>query len=930
MTESSPLPTTGKDIRDHLRRSLAADLVGPFDQADLNSTEVLPLPPSRWYLTGFLAPELRRDVDDPTEDDELGAGDDSDDEDSQGEEPLPKQRKVFPASLGLSVLLPPGERGPVTARVRWADYVYTEVEPDPARDGERKRKVGVWVRHPRGPIPVEVPLDRERLTAGIPVPGAPGVVLIGTLGDAAGQGLDGGTQALAVFLVNQRSVPEDRKPDESFMFQVELELELAAGFAPRPNRTGERSNDPDEQVADLQYRERYEYVVGHCASAEIPEGTPRVDGRPTRARTCWLPAVEVRRVVTREDPRVETAMDALATLAGADAPARLGPLTELYGAWLEDQAKIPLDSTERENARNGLLQEAENARRRIARGIALLAEDPQVCRAFNLANAAMAMSARRRFGEQTTPRWHLFQLAFLLLNLECIADPKSEHRDDVELIFFPTGGGKTEAYLGVIAFTLLLRRLRGAARPDGGLGVAVLLRYTLRLLTLDQLARASTLVCALELLRRQHPGELGRERLSIGLWVGRSATANTLSEVARRVTEYKNNRAPSPFPLTHCPWCGKDLKPDSMSLYPKATRPEEVRVSCVQPECAFSGRSTRGEGLPILFVDEQIYRELPAFLVATVDKFAMLPWRGDTGMLFGRVTAREGRRFTGPLDGKPGRGAILLPHGVRPPELIVQDELHLISGPLGTMVGLYETAIDVLATDRSQDPPVRPKILASTATVRRARKQIQALFGRRRTNLFPPPGVDAFETWFATVDHDSPGRRYVGVAAPGRAMKAILLRTYVALLGAAAKVYDRTGPEDQPADAYMTVAGYFNSLRELGGMRRLVEDDVRTRCAQAEARVPRDAVGRHPYVRNRDLREPVELTSRESTASIAQAKARLALPHAHDRHVDVLLASNMISVGVDIDRLGLMVVAGQPKTTSEYIQASSRVGRKPK
>jgi len=225
---------------------------------------------------------------------------------------------------------------------------------------------------------------------------------------------------------------------------------------------------------------------------------------------------------------------------------------------------------------------------------------------------------------------------------------------------------------------------------------------------------------------------------------------------------------------------------------------------------------------------------------------------------------------------------------------------------------------------------VRPKILASTATVRRAGKQIRALFGRARTNLFPPPGVDAFETWFATLDKASPGRQYIGVAAPGRAMKAILLRSYVALLGASARVYDRTGPEDQPADAYMTVAGYFNSLRELGGMRRLVEDDVRTRCAQAEARVPRDAVGPHPYVKRRELLEPVELTSRESTAMIAQTKARLALPHPHDRHVDVLLASNMISVGVDIDRLGLMVVAGQPKTTSEYIQASSRVGRQAK
>lgn len=167
----------------------------------------------------------------------------------------------------------------------------------------------------------------------------------------------------------------------------------------------------------------------------------------------------------------------------------------------------------------------------------------------------------------------------------------------------------------------------------------------------------------------------------------------------------------------------------------------------------------------------------------------------------------------------------------------------------------------------------------------------------------------------------------MGVAATGRPLKAILLRTYVALLGASQRHFDRAGPDDQPADAYMTLAGYFNSLRELGGMRRLVEDDVRTRVGGVEKRVPLDHGGEHPWARARELAMPVELTSREKAAAIKEAKDRLNLPYKAEGKVDVLLASNMISVGVDIDRLGLMVVAGQPKTTSEYIQASSRVGR---
>jgi hypothetical protein len=271
-----------------------------------------------------------------------------------------------------------------------------------------------------------------------------------------------------------------------------------------------------------------------------------------------------------------------------------------------------------------------------------------------------------------------------------------------------------------------------------------------------------------------------------------------------------------------------------------------------------------------------------------------------------------------------------LPHGLLPPELIVQDELHLIAGPLGTMVGLYETAIEFLSTRTEADGrTIKPKIIASTATVRRAQDQVEDLFGRSRMRLFPPHGVDAWDTFFAKPDFDNPGRLYVGVAAQGRSMRGSLIRCYASLLTAGSKLYDKKGPKEQTADAFMTLVGYFNSLRELGGMRRLVEDDVYTRALSVEDRRPLDFKGPHPFQRKRQLsRDPAELTSRESTHNIKRTKDRLGLPYAETQHVDVLLASNMISVGVDIDRLGLMVVAGQPKTTSEYIQASSRVGRK--
>lgn len=907
-------PELKAPAREALITALTADLIGPFRVTDPMGTEVLSVPPSRWYLTGFLAPQGGRDSkdeDDPEKDDELGAGNDDDSEESSGQEPEPKRKNFLPASIGLSVLLPTPKSGEhLTATVQYADYVLEERDPEPP--SRRRGKIKEWRRIPRSPVSVPLPLDAHTLERGVSIPGAEGLRLVGKL-----ERVDEQRHALAVFLVNERPEGEKGKKDEQFIFQVSMELRFERGFIARPNLQGERSSEWDERVADLQFRGRYEYAVGHGVSAFVPE-----EEEPVRVvRTAWLPRAEVRRVVTHAEPGVEVRMKTLAALPDAAAArACLSPLVDAYGAWIASQRLVPVGSKPREETRDELMQTAARAKTRMEEGILMLERDPNALDAFRLANEAMALAAERRMGF-TDPTWRLFQLAFVLLNLPALVDETHPDREVVDLIFFPTGGGKTEAYLGLIAFTLLYRRMKGQARPDRGLGVAVLLRYTLRLLTLDQLGRAATLVCALEELRKTRPKVLGDVRFSVGLWVGRTATANTLAQVSKAITEYKNNpsQRSSPFPLTECPWCKAPLTRDSLSLIkPRPNKIEGVVVACVSHRCEFSA-SKNPEGLPVLFVDEQVYRELPAFLVATVDKFAMLPWRGETGMLFGRATARRGKELFGPMDGRAPQNAEPLPEGLRPPELIVQDELHLISGPLGTMVGLYETAIEALCVrERSGGGRVLPKVVASTATVRRASQQIQAVFGRRRTELFPPPGVDDSETYFAKRVADEPGRLYLGVAAQGRAMKAILLRVYVSLLGAGART----------EDAYTTVVGYFNSLRELGGMRRLVDDEVRKRCARLTERVPVDHEGAHPWVVNRErLKEPVELTSREPIHRIKEAKAKLGQEWGSDQHVDVLLASNMISVGVDIDRLGLMVVAGQPKTTSEYIQASSRVGR---
>lgn len=642
-------------------------------------------------------------------------------------------------------------------------------------------------------------------------------------------------------------------------------------------------------------------------------------------------------------------MDELALLPdAAAAAAALSSMVTEYRRWIEEQAAlVPASPDSRRVTGEELIQNARVAADRMAHGIELL-NDPACLDAFRLANKAMAASARRRLAsikgkppESIAPAWYPFQLAFLLMNMRGIVKPESNDRMVVDLLFFPTGGGKTEAYLGLAAFTLVLRRLRNPGID--GAGVSVLMRYTLRLLTLDQLSRAATLICALE-LEREANERLGDWPFEIGLWVGRAATPNQMGSkdrdseyTARRKTrDFKNDdRKPSPIPLEECPWCGSKFTSNSFDLYangkPSQDYPTDLLIRCVNPRCEF----TRDRRLPIVGVDEPLYQRLPCFIIATVDKFAALPWTGPVGALFGRVQRYDKHGFYGPFH--PSQGSLLPQGRLLPPDLIIQDELHLISGPLGTMAGLYEASIEELCVIErdieGKHHRIRPKVIASTATVRRADAQIRALFNREQVDVFPPPGPDRRQSFFAETltTAESNARLYVGVSAQGRSPKVAMLRVYLALLGAGQKWYGnwktKKDPEN-PADPYMTVVGYFNALRELGGARRIIEDEIRN---QALRRGVRLRVGEQTgSFADREIDyEPVELTSRVDTAKVASAKRRLALPFADGNSVDVAIATNMISVGLDITRLGLMVVSGQPKTTAEYIQATSRVGRDP-
>jgi hypothetical protein len=931
-TNENLVSVASLQVRARLVEALKLDLVGPW-AGHVLANEQLPgwVRPSNWYLTGFLIPSGSRPDKsaDADEDDDIdvvpnsaGVAEES------SEERKAAKKGFFPSSVGLSFLVPKETHG-VTVIVRWGEYTPTEVEI--AYD----KPLSVWQRQPHDrTIDLALTGAAEPLVHDVPGSGGLQLHLVERLISAEDlrEHIPQGTRSVSVFLVNHRA-PDQEQPDRAYAFQAEIEVRGDHPFVPQPDLRGVQAAEWDDQVADLHYADAPEYATGHGASAEWEI----VDGACRLLRSAWIPTAQVEKTTTVNVQDVELSMEALGALAnGAAAEAALRPLVRQYRAWIETRPSTiaNLQGIRRDTAKE-LVRFASAAADRIERGIAVLAQDADALDAFRLANRAVARALRKRLGVEN-PRWRAFQLAFLLLNLPGLADPNDPNRATVDLLFFPTGGGKTEAYLGLAAFAMVLRRQRHPGdKGRAAAGVSVIMRYTLRLLTLDQLARAAGLVCALELERANNVARYGEWPFEIGLWVGKAATPNILghrgdgrSDSARsKVLQFKADPKgkPSPIPLENCPWCNTRFGPDSFALLPNADQPRELRIVCSNFECDF----TRDRPLPIIAVDEPIYRRLPAFLIATVDKFAALPWVGQAGALLDGAERYDASGFYGAAE--PGKGARLTTP-LPPPDLVIQDELHLISGPLGTMAGLYEAAIEALCIRELDGRAVRPKIVASTATVRRAQDQIQALFGRPLTQIFPPPGPDRRDSFFARMvpPSETAARLYLGIAAQGRNPKVIMRKAWLALMGAAERAYRDAGGhknEQNPADAYMTVLGYFNSLRELGGARRILEEEVQNTIKAYGAR-KRIGEERGLFQDRKNFSEVLELTSRVSTDKVAEARRRLDAPfHKIDQRVDCAIATNMISVGLDIPRLGLMVVLGQPKTHAEYIQATSRVGR---
>ncbi len=721
-----------------------------------------------------------------------------------------------------------------------------------------------------------------------------------------------------VFANRQREAPPGTERAHRRLFEVQLECEVEAGELTEYPRVDPALLTDEEQEIELQHRHRPIYAIGHGVAAEWSIAGRR---RP-RIWTDCMPTVEVP-VVTQEIPDLDP--DLLVLLDLAEAPAgtvlaRLETFVNRYGEWVDGQ---------RASAESFVGGEGEAARRICARmdaasermrgGVARLRRSDEALEAFRLANRAMFdqmcqdrvqkkldSSSDEGFDHQVNRvreerdvrryRWRPFQLAFLLAVIESTIDEADPCRGVLDLIWFPAGGGKTEAYLGLFAFLAMWRRLRYG--EDGG-GVAVLMRYTLRLLTRQQFERAARIVCALELLRRRDEARLGVEPVSVGLWVGGAASPNTHEEAAAKVAdmvEAGSAAGAHDLVLQACPWCGRPFNaPDSYR-----TGPAEFHFLCRNSACDFG----TGEPLPCNVVDEALYERPPTLLVGTIDKFARLAWEERAAAFFGRG-------------------------GRRPPELVIQDELHLIAGPLGSVAGLYEAAIETVLERRG----ARPKYVASTATIRMAREQVERLYGRTIA-VFPPPGLSADDSWFARNDVAQPGRLYIGHLAPGLDQQHCLAPLAATLLAAPPILFADQRDAADLLDAWWTLVVYHGSLRGVGTSHIAFETDVRDFLRRLEAeRRQATREGREPDTpgggRDEARGEPVvaQLTSQSSPQENARTFDKLAARRSAADCLDAVLATNMISVGVDVDRLAVMVVNGQPFTTAEYIQASSRIGR---
>lgn len=943
--------------REKILRETRNRLIGPGlgkpGPSGTHDDEIIEGRMSLAYMQGMLFPRAERATPD------LGGDEAEDASEEDADDPLSMSNAMLPAAMGMSFCISPGSKVKVTVDAA----VYVPIEPsaavedrelakgDVSKSGPAEGTTGSTDAQPdptsekkaaKGRRRAAERWQRRQLEGSTKNVGAVGLEATLVLENHAtlevlSRTLANGEILLTVSLANIREAKNARSSEDT-LYQVSICAEPVEGQILK--YPAARYVPPSEEERELRviYGEQRPYAVGHGVATDWKLekgrcGWVRTEALPTAH--VWRPVFDNLSIARdgEEIPFADNELFKIAPLASGDLKgpeliARLTGLVEFYEGWIASQSTLPVDGDLKDDALR-MIARCERSAARMKQGLGILESDADIARCFMLANRAMLMSmshAARASGRgradglqgpfelgraETGPidyfanpaKWRPFQLAFFLLVLPSLAGKELTDRELVDVIWFATGGGKTEAYLFVSAFELFRRRI-----VDGksGLGTGVINRYTYRFLTADQFQRTAGVICAMEMIRRElaKAGDpsVGDEEFSIGLFVGGEVSPNSFAgdkdgalTQTQELFDSSQPRDANPFPIESCPSCGTLLVPEEKKAKPDGS-PDEAfygflatansfTTRCPEEDCAFHER------LPVYFIDEQLYRAPPSFLLGTIDKFAMIPWKENGGALLGLGT------------------------GWLSPSLVIQDELHLISGPLGTLAGIYEAAFETLMAAGGTPP----KVIASTATIRNASVQCRRIYGRPST-VFPSPGLRAEDSFFSKLDtgNKDRSRLYAGVMAQGLRSTVAASWTMATLLQSSFELVDEGQLTPDETDAYWTLVAYHNSKRELGRIVNATRDEIPTRMKV--------------YASDETVERPsnfqiLELKAHAETP-VPRARQLLARRHRPDQPaIDVVPCTNIISVGVDIDRLGMMMVNGQPKLSAEYIQATSRVGR---
>lgn len=932
------------EVRQKVIKMLKTDLLGPMDP-----NEILDENPRHAYLVGMLAPqsEINESGDNEQEvegdmsyegDADYTSGEDDDNE------PIAVNRFKTPSSIGISFYMESSTQM-LNLDVSWGDY--TKSKDKKVNKEGKEISINTYMRHPQKET-VEIDLFSFGKSKDFPLVCDSNVYL-----HISKISLKQGYSLITAYVINKRKNPDSDV--EGLMFQVHLKA-----YSKDKSAIFVAEHICREILAVDEFYFAQRPILGRgrgCAAT----WTASKEGRATEIESTFIPEYEF--------PGVSAALEgfdpfyfSMRTLSVAkkkdDIIDRLNVLADSYETWIKekliDDDKMS-DVGFKTKIGDGIIEKCNEALSRIREGINLLETDEIAFDAFCFMNRAMILQRNimnyskkhgagiecnfKDFVDPRDPKnnfgWRPFQIAFILMNLNAIVDPEHLDREIVDLLYFPTGGGKTEAYLGLMAFVIANRRLRAIDddeyNRDGG--VTAILRYTLRLLTTQQRDRITKMVLAAEMIRTREVSKYGKEPISIGFWVGGGVTPNNFEELREDPEDPEKTRNARRKKnliykqLLTCPFCGKPLTEDEFYI---DINTKSVDIYCADKTCMFY-KYKPGEKMkiPVYLVDEEIYAKCPTIILSTVDKFARLPWDVETNTLFGRVDrvcSRDGYVAIGATHSKHRKTEELPASTLTsikpflPPELIIQDELHLITGPLGTVYGAYETIIEDLCTYYVGTKKIKPKYVVSTATIKNASEQTRCLYARKNTAQFPPNGFEIGDSFYIReipISKD-PFRKYVGVCAPGQSVKTGLLRIYSILLQEA---YILSLDEEcmDYIDPYYSLVGYYNSIRELGGAVRLLQDDIPDRIQRIKKK--------YNMEKQRFLNHKVEITSRMSSYDIPKKLNQLEITCKSKDCLDTAIATNMIAVGMDVDRLGLMVVTGQPKQNSEYIQATSRIGR---